>query len=309
MNRTLVTMKQSVGKNIGDSSVAMLALIVDYLNFRLTEVLRRSNLLDTNRSDYTFSTVSGTEDYVLPQDFNKEISVVDKTNGIFLTRMDSQLNTIKNPSTLDTSGSVGSYIIMDKTVRNQPTSASVITFVSDSASDTSQSMYLKGYDANGYEDYETVTITGTTPVATSKTFIRVSQVAKSASTAGVITVTANSAAITVAILSREMITHKIKVMRLVSIPNTVMTIETQYIQKPLPMSQDYDYPIINCADVLEAGAESDAWRFKRQFAKAADLDIVFEKRLANLLFDNENQPNKVNKFNIQSYSYHSEYGS
>lgn len=66
------------------------------------------------------------------------------------------------------------------------------------------------------------------------------------------------------------------------------------------MSQDYDYPIIPCEEVLESGAMADAWRFKRQFAKAADYDIIFEKRLANMLFDYENQPNKVQLFNVRS---------
>lgn len=302
MNRTFTTMKSHVGSQVGDTSSAMFSLIATYLNNRLVEVMRRCNLLDNNRSDYQFTTTAGTEDYILPQDFSKEISVRDATNKQFLNRLDLQSAIMNDSSTTDNTGSVSKYIIMDKTVRNQPTAASVITFVSSSASDTSQTVYVKGFDSNGYEDYETVTLTGTTPVATSKSFVRVLLIAKSAVTTGLITATSNSGAVSVAVLSRAMLEHRIKVMRFVNIPNQTLTIEINYIQKPTPMSQDYDYPLIDCADVIEAGAEADAWRFKRQFAKAADLDIVFEKRLANLLFDYENQPNKVNLFKPKTYS-------
>jgi hypothetical protein len=302
VNKNFITMKQNVGSRIGDGSTAMLSLIGGYLNDRMVEVRRRSNILDINRCDYAFSTVAGTEDYVLPQDFGKEIAVRDATNKAYLKRLDSQSNMMLNTSTADDQGGISNYIILDKTVRTQPTASSVITFVSSSASDTSQKLYVKGFDANGYEDYEEVTVTGTTPVATSKSFTRVLLVAKSAVTVGTITVTSNSAAVTIAVLSRAMLEHRIKVMRLVNIPNSVCSIDVIYLANPLPMSGDYDYPIINCADVLEAGAEADAWRFKRQFAKASDLDVIFEKRLANLLFDTENQPNKINKFRPMTYS-------
>lgn len=309
MNRTFYTMKQNVGKRIGDSTTDMLNLIGGYINDRAIEVYRRFNILANLRSDYQLTTTAGAEDCVLPKNFGKEISVVDKTNGRPLTRIDSQINAEKNYAVLDTQGTVCSYIIIEKTVRTQPTAASVISFVSSSASDTSQSVYVKGLDANGYEAYEIETLTGTTPVSTTTQFSRVLLISKSAATVGTVTATSNTGGVTVAVFSPAEITHRVKVMRFVQVPNSAITVEINFIEKLLPMSQNYDYPILECEDVLEAGAEADAWRFKRQFAKAADLDIVFEKRLANLVYDKESQPNKVQLFNPRTYRNQDAYGA
>lgn len=307
LNRTLGVMKSNVGSAIGDTSTPMASLIQNYLNDRYRETLRRLKILGVHRSDYSFSTTAGTEDYIMPQDFETELSVVDKTNGRLLSRIDSQQLAEHYFSQLDDQGVVTHYIVLDKTVRNQPTANSTLSIVSSSASDT-QTVYVKGFDSNGYEDYETVTLTGTTPVVTTKTYSRITMIAKSAVTVGVITITSNSGAVTVAILSRQMLEHRIKMMRLVQVPNSVITVELNYIQGFTELNQTYDYPILDCAEILEAGAIADGWRHKRQFGKAADFDIIFEKRLANLIFDYEAQPNKVNLFNVKPYSREFETG-
>lgn len=309
MNRPFVTIKQNVGLVVGDSSSAMLSLIGGFINDRLMEILRRTNILDTNRQDYSFSTVAGTEDYILPQDFGKEISVRDATNKVNLKRVDLQSSIMSNPYSTDDTGVVCQYTILDKTVRSQPSASGTITAVSSSSSDTSQTVYIKGFDSNGYEDYETLTLNGTNTVTSTKSFSRILLVGKSAASDGTITVKADSGSTTVAVLSRAMLEHRIKVMRLSNIPNGAISIEINYLQNPTPLSNDYDYPLLDCADILEAGATADAWRFKRQFSKAADMDIVFEKRLANLLFDTENQPNKLNLFRPQTYHYHENSGN
>lgn len=309
MNRTFNTLKSKVGLLVGDSSSDMLTLIAGFINDRATEVYRRCNLLDINRSDYQFTTTSGTEDYVLPSDFGKEISVVDTTNKLVLSRLDPQENTRYNYSQLEATGVVNGYVIMDKTVRAQPTSASQLSIVSASASDTTQVVYIKGLDTNGYETYEEVTLTGTSAATSTYTYSRVHLISKSAATVGAVTVTSNSAAVTVAIFSREQLEHRCKVIRLILVPNSSIVIELNYIQRILPMTQDYDYPIIDCGEVLEAGACADAWRFKRQFGKAADMDVIFEKRLANLQFDYESQPNKVQTFKPRTYAYYENDGN
>ncbi len=296
MNRTFNTLKSNVGKMVGDSSTSMLALIAGFINDRATEIYRRCNLLDVNRGDYSFSVTAGTEDYPLPSDFGKELTVVDKTNGKKLSRIDVQENIDYNYASLDTAGSVDGYMLMDKTVRAQPSAASQLSIKSASASDTTQTVYIKGLDTDGYETYEEQTLTGTSAVTSTYTYTRILLISKSAATVGAVTITSNAAAVTNAIMSREMLEHRVKVLRLVSVPNSGITVEMNYIQRILPMSQDYDYPIIDCGEVLEAGATADAWRFKRQFGKAADLDVIFEKRLANLQFDYESQPNKVQLF-------------
>ncbi len=302
-NRTFYTIKQNIGTQIGDSSAAMLTLIGGFVNDRLLEVYRRCNLVDINRADYQFDTVASTSDYVLPSDFGKDISVADITNNLRLARIDLQEFVYFDYAQLYSTGVVNGYVIMDKTVRAQPSSASALAVVSDAAGDTTQTVYIKGLDSNANATFEEISLNGTTPANSTNTYSRIDLISKSATTAGAITITSNSAAVTVAVMSREMLEHRVKIMRMFLTPNSVLTISINYIQLLLPMSQTYDYPIIDCADVLEAGGSADAWRFKRQFGKAADLDVIFEKRLANLIFDYESQPNKIQTFKPRTYSY------
>lgn len=294
-------MKSNVGTDIQDTSVSMLSLIGEYLNDRLVEILRRLNLLNTSRVGYSFSTSAGVEDYVMPDDFGKEISVYDKTNLRPLGRMDIQEWIRDFGTTQDVAGAVFNYLILDSPVKLQPSSAGTVTVVSSSASDTSGPVvYVKGILADGTEDYETITLTGTSNATGTKSFARILMLSKSGVTVGAITVTRGSD--TLAVMARNRQASRYKIMRLISIPVGASTIELSYLQKIIQLSQDYDYPTVECEDVMEAGAKADGWRFKRQFAKAAEFEGIFEKRLANLAWDYENQPNQSHKFNPIPYS-------
>lgn len=303
MNRTLSMMVSNVGNNVQDTSSSLGALIKNWLNDSLVEVYRRTNHFSVSRFDYTFTTTAGTEDYVLPDDFDREIFVLDKTNKKQLTSITAQQwADIYSADSIDTEGTVVQYMILDDQVAAQPTSASVITVVSSSASDTGSFLvHIKGI-VNGREDYETIALNGTTNAVGSKSFTRVISVSKSGDTTGTITVTSNSAAVTVANLSRTMRTHRVRKIRLIKIPSSTITIEIPYIQRLLPMSSDYDYPLLECEDAIEAGATAAAWRYKKQFSKAADFEVMFEKRVQDIIWKNESQPNRVNLFNPKPYS-------
>ena len=300
MNRYFSTMKTNVGSDVQDTSSAMLSLIGEYLNDRYVEVLRRLNLLDTARLNYTFNTVGGTEDYVMPDDFGKEVSVYDKTNNQPLGRITIQEWVRDYGHEQDTQGSVYKYLIVDSPVKTQPSSAGTVSVVSSSASDTTQSIYVKGILADGTEDYETIALNGTTTATGTKSFARILMLSKTAVTAGSITVTRGSD--TLSVMGRNRSVSRYKLMRLIQIPSGVATIELTYIQKVVPLHHDYDYLTIECEDVVEAGAKADAWRYKRQFAKAQEFDGIFEKRLASLAWDYENQPNQIHTFNPKPYS-------
>lgn len=300
MNKNFGTMKSNVGSDIQDTSSSMLSLIGEYLNDRLVEVLRRLSLVDTAKVDHTLTTTAGTEDYVMPDDFGKEISVFDKTGNREITRLTIQEWIRDYGSIQDQQGTVFNYILLDSPVKLQPSSAGVVTVASSSASDTTQTVYVKGILSDGTEDYETITLNGTSNASGAKSFSRILMISKSAVTAGAITVTRGSD--TLAVLGRQKLISRYKVMRLVSIPEGSSTLEITYIQKISPLHHDQDYPIIDCEEILEAGAKADSWRYKRQFAKATEFEGIFEKKLANLVFDYDNQPNQKHTFNPKPYS-------
>lgn len=294
-------MQGRVGSDVGDTSAALAILIKTWLNDRLKEILRRMNFLNYARLDYQFTTTGGTEDYVLPDDFGNELYVLDKTNLKEIGRIDQQLWISTFQNSTDTAGPPAKYLVYDSSVRTQPTSASVATIVSSSASDTLPTVYIRGI-VNGREDYESITITGTTPASGSKSWDRILSVSKSDVTVGAITVTTNSAAVTIAYLGREMLEHRVKLVRIIPPPASAYVIELGYTQRFLPLNNPYDYPVVDCSDAMEAGAIADAWRYKRQFAKAADFDVIFEKKVSDIVFEQENKPNMVHTMTPKPYS-------
>lgn len=302
MNKSFTVMKTNVGNMVQDTSSAMLTKIGVFLNDRYDEVRRRIKhaLIPYLRADYTFSTTAGTEDYVLPQDIGEVVSVIDKTNKIQLVGITSQQWIDKNYQSIDTQGTVENYVILESVVKAQPAASGVVTVVSSSSADTTQTVYIRGLDANGVETDESITLTGESEASGSTSFSRILGISKSSATTGNVTVTRDTT--TLSVLAPDALESRFKIMRLVSIPSGVVTIEINYVQKNLPMVNDYDYPIIDCGDILEAGATADAQRYKRMYAKALDWEQIYEKKLANLAFDLESKTGQVNLFNVAHYS-------
>ena len=79
-------------------------------------------------------------------------------------------------------------------------------------------------------------------------------------------------------------------------PATSITVALPYIVKPADLSATTDTTILPIEDLMEIGATADAWRYKRQGAKAADAETRFGVELQKYIFAQENQPNQVQQF-------------
>lgn len=300
MNKTFTSMKSAVGNNIQDTSADMLTLIGGYLNDRLVEIKQRLKncLMQTARLDYSVS--ASTEDIVLPEDCGEIVSVLDKTNKLQLEEITNQQWVNKYYGSIDTAGTVSRYMVYDSPVRAQPAADGVVTVVSSSTADTTQTIYVRLIDSNGRETNESITLNGTTPANGTLTASRILGISKSAVTAGSITITRDT--VTLAVMSPDVVVSRVKLLRFASAPTTAFACEIIYIQDFLPMKNAYDYPSIDCCEALEAGATADAWRYKRQFQKASDYEQIYEKKVANIAYNYESHPNKVTMFNPISYS-------
>jgi hypothetical protein len=270
MNKDFLTMKTNVGQKIQDTSAAMATLIGTFLNKRYFQVLRAIAWKNIDY-DYTFTT-TGVLNYVLPDDFGKEISVTDEDNDLELK-----------------------YIICEDTVMAQPTSSSALAITSTSSADTTQTILVRGI-SGGIETTETVTLTGTSAANTTNSYTRIKGISKSAVTTGKVTITSNSAAVTVAVLAPKVTESRYKLIKLEESPSPAISVAVPYITKPMPMTENNDYPVIDIADLLEIGAESDAWFYKRQGSKAVGKDTMFNIELQQYIFANEFETNKVIQF-------------
>jgi len=299
-NKLFVDIVSNIGTNIQDSSSSMQTNIKNYVNNIYFELLDEINFKSID-DDYSFSTIAGTKDYDLPSNFSKELYVYDATNLKDYPFIAFEKLAEDFSSTLSSQGTIGRYTIIDKQVSKQPTSASVLSIVSSSSSDSTQVVHIRGI-SNSVEMSEDVTLTGTTATVTTNSFSSIYAISKSATTTGKITITSNSGAITNAILAPAIKDYKIKVIRFHETPNAAYTIKMPYILRPAPLVSDYDTPVIDCSNVLEEGGTWKAWLYKRQFAKAREYERIYEKTLKRFTWNAFNNPNRVDEINYTAYS-------
>lgn len=141
----------------------------------------------------------------------------------------------------------------DNWVMSQPSAASVVTVSSSAAADVAKNITVFGTVA-GYPDFETIITDGsdgTTPVAGLKSFSAIERISKDSTTTGRITVTSNSALVTVAVLPVGYSTNGIqyKKIQLWPLPTTVFNINVQYYKDP--------WRLVNDTDIHEMGHEFD----------------------------------------------------
>lgn len=300
MNKTLENILANVQNEITDTSTSIQSIIKSYINRRYFQVLRAINWEYINTS-YSFNTVAGTQNYVLPDDFGKPLIVRDATNNKEICEIDYQSLISNNISNFTSSGTPTQYSIIDDKIQNQPTATSLLTIVSSSVSDTTQSIFVRGI-SSGSEIYETVALSGTSSVFTTNSYTQIISISKDNTTSGIITVTSNSGAVTVIAIASGITTPFFKKIAFHYVPSQVITIAIPYYVKPLPMVDDNDYPVIDISDVIELGAIADAWRYKRQFAKASVFEGQFAQFLNDCIWDKENKPNQVQQFIPATFS-------
>lgn len=326
MNRTYVQMQSNVGSNIQDTSTNTKNIIKRCINDAYIDALRRYNWEFFNY-DYSFVTVAGTKDYVLPRDFGKELYVIDDTNNLNLIGKTAQRLAKDVPGDQDTQGTVVEYAILKKRVIKQPTTASQITIVSTSPSDVSQTVFIRGI-VNGYETVESVVLSGTTEVTTDQSFESIIHITKSGETVGRVLVAvagttggflvdelgdtitdelgnpigegSGTDAIIIALIAPEVLDYRVSCIRFHYVPTTGLTILIPYKINPFPLNYDYDAPLVP-ADIIEQGATANIWRYKRQYAKAQEYERIFEKALVNLIWEQENSVNQVRTFDVLPY--------
>ena len=291
-NKKFSAIVDNVGTDVGDTSSAFETISKRYINQRYFSILRSINWEVINPA-FSFDTMAGTQTQALPEDFGKELYARDITNGVELAKGDLSELVRAYPSALTTSGTVGRYAIYQDAVQAQPTTAAVVSIVSSSASDTTPTVFVRGI-VSSYEVTEEITLTGTTAATGSLSFSSIKGISKSGTTVGAVTVSCNSQ--TMAVLPPTIHESRYKIMFLHYNPSAVITIKMPYIISPAPMSDDDDYPVLDVADLIEIGAKADAWRYKRQFQKAQDMEILFEKELQRFIWEKENDPNRVTQF-------------
>lgn len=155
----------------------------------------------------TATIASGTSILVLPKKYDKLIySLPTSDNGSTASydTLERQLVSVLRMGRIrwlqEYDPAYGATFIGEQAVLVQPTSANAPKVVSSSASDVTQKVHIEGR-LSGEMVQATITLTGTSAVASSVQFDEITSIAKSGTTAGTITVTSNAGTTTYATMA------------------------------------------------------------------------------------------------------------
>ena len=280
-NKDFISMKTDVGELIGDTTSAFALKIGKFLNFRYRDIMRRYPWKESYGTT-TITTVANQATYPLPWDFGEVVYIYDNTNKKPLFERPEQ--GAQNDTTLV--GAPDYFSVKEVGMLITPATASNLSISSSSASDTTQTIFIKGRNSAGTEVTETVTLNGTSTVSTTNVLSTYQQISKSATTVGTVTIASNAGG-TLATLGPGQMQARYRIAHFYYIPSAVTSLIVRYKKALLPMVNDYDYPLIDIADELMFGAQADAWRAKRQFAKAAALEAQYEELVQRRMYQEE----------------------
>lgn len=205
---------------------------------RLTEDTWKFMLWPRNES---ITTVSGQQAYSLHQEFLRPFSFVNTSRHEYMVEVPTRNI---EPSGIDfyQDNDTGKFTLWGRSpVKNQPSSASVITISSSSAADTAatKAITITGDTATGVTS-ESITPTGTTPVAGTVQFTQILSVTKGADWAGTMTMTSNSAAVTNLTLFPTEYGRSYQQMNLLYLPTAGETISYRFYRRPKELVNDTD---------------------------------------------------------------------
>ena len=185
----------------------------------------------------TITTVASTQLYSLHQEFLRPYWVRNTTQDVWMVEAPSR-NLEPLGLDFDNDTDTNQFAFWGRSqVQNQPTSASVITIVSSSASDTTaaKAITIYGDTASGMTS-ESLTPNGTTNVVGTTSFTQILGISKGADWAGTMTMTSNSAAVTNLKLFATEYGRSYQQIMLLSQPTANETIAYRFYRKPRELS-------------------------------------------------------------------------
>lgn len=196
---------------------------------------------DHLETEIFFSSVANQRKYYLPIEFNKILSVLDLTNNRELYILsEAQLESF-DPDRSE-SGTPSHFSIFGYSwVKAQPTSASAVSIVSSSTSDTVEKVRING-KVNGVEDTEILTLNGTTTVTGTKSFTEIFSIVKASTTVGKITATSNSGAVTLTEIAPGELHSEYQPLDLWPLADGAFSYRVRGHRRPRKMINDQDFP-------------------------------------------------------------------
>ena len=193
---------------------------------------------------YTLIAISGTSTYVLDKRIGEPYKFMSSVSPYIIHPVNEDTFDAYEPNPI-ASGNPELAIMFEVVgVETQPTTASTISAVSNSTSDTAQTVLIAGI-VGGELDYEEIALNGTSPVSTTKLFSHIESITKNITTAGIITIKSDSDTVTNGTLARAERTVRLKKIRFFPTPSSTVTVTVKNFKAPVILThklQDTEIP-------------------------------------------------------------------
>ena len=294
--KSFSVLKSNVGSFIQDTSSGTGTLIGHWVNNRYRDIV---NSYDWEQLYHTqmLTATANTSAYPLDENTERVVFVHDKSNDSYTDIITEQEYLQGYYDVWDTIGRPEACFLKGEAVRSQPASGTQILVTSSSASDITQTVLVRGITSTQNEIYESLTLTGTTPATATNSYSQILGLSKSDVTVGKVKVYENDGTTLLAEMSPENLVSRYKILNFHPIPDSETIYAIRSKRVVLPLSQDYDYPIIeDIDDIIEAGAQADAWKYKRQFSKATALETQYQILKTERIHREVAQPGIIHTF-------------
>jgi len=245
---------------------------------------------------YTFSTVADTQVYALSPlvDTSKIITMYDAASPRHIANMTEAEFRMYSPGAESTGDAYLYRLIGYSPVQNQPTSASALSFVSSSASDTAVVINIQGLDGSSVLVSETVTLNGTSSVSSTYSYTKIMSLSKDVVSVGKVTVTSNAGVVTNVVIAAKDRHASHPMVGLYSIPDSVDTIYYDFTMKLQTLSANDDISLIpeQYHDVMELYAIARCFKHLNNAAMFQTTFSEFKARIADMKEDDK-QPSGV----------------
>ena len=242
MNKDFSTIKSNIGTMVQDTSSTMATKIGVWVNNRYRNFISR---YEWDELIYNFSlTASATVSaYNLDEDVDRLLFILDATNSCNITINNEQEFYQENYDVFNDTGTPERCFIKRDVVRSQPASAEQITVKSSSASDTTQTVLIRGISSS-VELYESISLSGTTVATATNSYTRLLGISKSAATVGYLTVMHNDESTVLSLMAKEQLESRYKQLHLHPIPTGAIVYHIKAKRRILPLQPESDTAII-----------------------------------------------------------------
>lgn len=286
-SKTLAEMKTNVGNMIQDTGSSMATIIERLINDRYRDAWRRCLWSEAINNDYTITLVADQTTYDLPEDFEEELFVADLNDGLELKKYQS--NTWwKQRTPAYSGGSISSgtskrYVILKEKIKSDNTGFGVIKFDPTPNNTHTIAMPYKR------RCLDLISVSGT---ATTDTTNKV--------------IDSEATFITDLLVRPGHIVENTSdniFSRVVSVDsNTQLTCESDVCPDGDESYEIFTSPTISDIEwIIELGAISDAWAYKKQFQKSDYYLNKYEMELRRRISQERYKINQLYQMISESY--------